>query len=138
MSRLVEAWNSLPGVTPVKRFTDRKKAVTRIWKASQKLMSTTPVLKPDTPPAKSRSRKKGFAAPVRRRREGSKKARVLSLLSQPEGVTLKELMKATGWQAHSVRGFLSGSLSKKMGLQIRSECERPPSRAGNAARGEAR
>ena len=36
------------------------------------------------------------------------------------GATLKQLMKATGWQAHSVRGFLSGTLSKKMGLKIAS------------------
>jgi hypothetical protein len=36
------------------------------------------------------------------------------------GASLKELMKATGWQAHSVRGFLSGSLGKKMGLTVTS------------------
>ncbi|MGA2717210.1 MAG: hypothetical protein ABSG41_29380, partial [Bryobacteraceae bacterium] len=35
--RLVEIWNSIPGVTPVKKFTDRKKAVARIWKAIQNL-----------------------------------------------------------------------------------------------------
>ena len=121
MSRLVEVWNSLPGVTPVKRFTDRKKAVTRIWKASQKLASTTPGLIPDTPPVKGRSRKRAVSAPVQKLREGSKKDQIISLLSQPEGVTLHELMKSTGWQAHSVRGFLSGSLSKKMGLHIHSE-----------------
>ncbi len=121
MSRLVEVWNSLAGVTPVKRFADRNKAVARIWKASQSLTSTTPVLISDTPPVKSHSRKKAITGPLRKLREGSKKAQVISLLSQPEGVTLQELMKATGWQAHSVRGFLSGSLSKKMGLHIHSE-----------------
>ncbi len=121
MSRLVEVWNSLAGVTPVKRFADRNKAVARIWKASQKLASTTPGLIPDTPPVKNRSKKTAVSAPVRRLRAGSKKVQVLNLLSQPEGVTLQELMKATGWQAHSVRGFLSGNLSKKMGLHIHSE-----------------
>ena len=54
-------------------------------------------------------------------REGSKKAKVLVLLRRKEGATLAHLMKATGWQAHSVRGFLSGALGKKMGLKIDSQ-----------------
>jgi Protein of unknown function (DUF3489) len=44
--------------------------------------------------------------------------RALELLKRPEGVTAKELMKATGWQPHSVRGFLSGTIGKKMGLAV--------------------
>ena len=53
-------------------------------------------------------------------RDGSKAAKVLELLKRPDGVTLKELRKATGWQAHSVRGFLSGAIRKKMGLTVTS------------------
>ena len=53
-------------------------------------------------------------------RRGSKTAQVLDLLQRSGGATLKELMKATGWQAHSVRGFLSGALGKKMGLTVTS------------------
>jgi hypothetical protein len=53
-------------------------------------------------------------------REGSKKERVLEMLRQPDGATLVELMAATEWQAHSVRGFLSGTLGKKMGLTVES------------------
>jgi hypothetical protein len=53
-------------------------------------------------------------------RQGSKTAKVLDLLQHSGGGTLKELMKATGWQAHSVRGFLSGALGKKMGLTVTS------------------
>jgi len=51
---------------------------------------------------------------------GSKTTHVLDLLKRSGGATLKELMKATGWQAHSVRGFLSGALGKKMGLKVTS------------------
>ena len=53
-------------------------------------------------------------------RDGSKSAKVLDLLKQQGGVSLKTLMKATGWQPHSVRGFLSGTLHKKLGLTITS------------------
>jgi len=53
-------------------------------------------------------------------RPGSKAAKVLGLLRRSDGASLKELMKATGWQAHSVRGFLSGALGKKIGLTVTS------------------
>ena len=53
----------------------------------------------------------------------SKSDRVLLLLSQANGATLDELMKATKWQAHSVRGFLSGAVRKRKGLTVLSECD---------------
>jgi hypothetical protein len=53
-------------------------------------------------------------------RDGSKAAKILDLLKRPGGVTSKELQKASGWQPHSVRGFLSGTVGKKMGLTVTS------------------
>ena len=53
-------------------------------------------------------------------RRGSKTAKILALLKRPGGASLQQLQKATGWQAHSVRGFLSGTLKKKMGLRVDS------------------
>jgi Protein of unknown function (DUF3489) len=53
-------------------------------------------------------------------REGSKTATILELLKRPGGATAKELLKATGWQPHSLRGFISGTLGKKMGLSVAS------------------
>ena len=66
-------------------------------------------------PKARKGEKKGGAA-----RDGSKAAKILDLLKRPGGATAKELQKASGWQAHSVRGFLSGTIRKKMGLDVAS------------------
>ncbi|MEQ1717290.1 MAG: DUF3489 domain-containing protein [Hyphomicrobium sp.] len=55
-------------------------------------------------------------------RPGTKSATLLGLLKSKRGATLAEMMDATGWQAHSVRGFLAGSLRKRHGLMAKSEC----------------
>jgi hypothetical protein len=54
-------------------------------------------------------------------RHGSKTEKVVGLLKRPGGATGTDLMKATGWQAHSVRGFISGVLGRRMGLKVKSE-----------------
>jgi hypothetical protein len=117
-SRFIEIWNSLPGVSPVRRFTSRRVAVDRIWTAIQNLAPedgahTAPVATKMGRAVKDTS--SNSAARV-----GSKTAIVLGLLKRRQGATLEELMDATEWQAHSVRGFLSGTLRKRMGLRIES------------------
>jgi hypothetical protein len=53
-------------------------------------------------------------------RESSKKAIVLEMLRAKGGATMAAIAKETGWQNHTIRGFISGTLSKKMGLAIES------------------
>ena len=144
-ARLVEIYNSLPGVSPVKKFTDRQTAFGRIWKAIQSLslampgdseapveaqidVTATPIapqtgdVAPAEAPAPSKTARlekaPQSATQPKGARDGSKTAIILDLLKREGGVTSKELMTTTGWQPHSVRGFLSGTVGKKMGLKV--------------------
>jgi len=95
--------------------------------------ASTRTQKPRVAPSKGKSgkktspAKKGAKAPKKAEsakgegvREGTKTEKVLELLKRPGGTTMKELMKATGWLPHSVRGFLSGTIGKKMGRKVES------------------
>ncbi len=54
-------------------------------------------------------------------REHSKQAQMIEMLKRPDGATLNQSVEATGWQSHTVRGAMAGSLKKKLGLTIISE-----------------
>jgi hypothetical protein len=62
----------------------------------------------------------GRSGSSREIRGGSKLAKVIDLLRRSQGASLSEMQKATGWQAHSVRGVMSGAIKKKLGLGITS------------------
>ncbi len=142
IGHLVEVWNSFAGtpgfddLKPVKKFENRTKATARIWSAIQKLQ-------PAAPPAAPTKQKVGKGAPPERKaakatkggrrapkpaltartprvpREFSKQAIVRDMLTRAGGATLQEIMTATEWQAHTVRGFIS-TLPKKTGIAITS------------------
>jgi uncharacterized protein DUF3489 len=84
-----------------------------------------PVKKVRDRPKVSAAKKASIAKPVgkssRKAAAGSKQDRVIALLQRPGGATLDNLVKATGWQPHSVRGFLAGTVRKKLKLQLQSQ-----------------
>ena len=60
-------------------------------------------------------------APQKVQRRGSKQALLIEMLEAPEGATIQQVVDATGWQPHTVRGAIAGALKKKLGLNVVSE-----------------
>jgi hypothetical protein len=130
--RLVDTWNSFAGVAPfddlkpVKKFTDRKAAVARIWAAVARLSPDAAQPTLDVAPAKGKAKKSPTKAPRRTPAKEAatesgtnKKAEVIALMKRAKGVTLAEIVEATGWQKHTVRGFVS-ILGSKGGQKVES------------------
>lgn len=144
MSRFVEIWSGMPGQTPVAKFQDRKRAVSRIWKAIQPLaggvatnaqnVAEEAQVQPaaEKPAGRARSAKK--ATPGKAGKPGkkagkandkpagdrtNKKAEVIAMMKRTKGATLAEIVEATAWQPHTVRGFVS-ILGSKGGETVES------------------
>ena len=85
--------------------------------AASKAKATRKAIKGKKAPNAAPKAKGARAPKAKSARQGSKTERILALLNQPGGATLKEIMKATAWQAHSVRGFIA-----TLGKKVRIEC----------------
>lgn len=75
---------------------------------------------------KTASTRRTEAVKLRRtasRREGSKQAQIVALMQRPQGATVAEMQKATGWQPHTVRGAIAGAIKKQLGLAVASAKE---------------
>ena len=96
--RLLTLWNALPGVEKRRKVGDRDALIEQLWSAIESL--------PD-PDAK----------------RPSKQDDVIAMLRRPQGATVDEVVSATGWQRHTVRGVFSGTLKKKLRLTLASAQE---------------
>jgi hypothetical protein len=85
-------------------------------------LPTTPDMKADVAAAEaSWTKANTHATPTTPRlREGSKQAQVIDMLKSEQGATIQRIMETTQWQSHTVRGFLAGTISKKLGLPLES------------------
>jgi hypothetical protein len=81
-----------------------------------------------TKPTRPRKAAKAKAAPAApseprtpKQREGTKQALLIAMLRRPEGASVPEVVEATGWQGHTVRGAMFGALKKRLGLEVTSD-----------------
>ena len=121
MTTLIPEENGIPAATA----TSKKPRANKKARVAPRRANVAPPkaksARKATPAKKApKSRTKSQVAELKVARNGSKTAKILDLLKRPGGTTSKELMKATGWLPHSVRGFLSGTVGKKMGLTVTS------------------
>jgi hypothetical protein len=91
--------------------------------------ASTPIVA-DKAPAAPAQKKRGRprkaptnadAAPAPKTRDGTKQAQVIAMLRHKHGATIAQIVEATKWRSHSVRGFFAGALKNKLGLIVTSE-----------------
>src|SRR5947207_2503298 len=120
LGRFVEIWNSISGNRQVSKFADRKKAVARIWAVIQPIAERAVASQPQEPkpakpakgakPAKKAKAARKASAGKKTGDKGersNKKAEVIAMMKRAKGATLAQIVEATGWQKHTIRGFVS-------------------------------
>jgi hypothetical protein len=70
---------------------------------------------------KQTARSKKPTKPAPRERSETKQAKVIAMLKRPAGATVEQIVKATDWRPHTVRGFFAGALKKRLGIEVTSE-----------------
>jgi Protein of unknown function (DUF3489) len=86
-------------------------------KAAKKRTTAKPAASSRKRPTSRKARRKGGGVGVR---SGTKQSAAIEMLHSPGGATIAALTKATGWQPHSVRGFLAGVVRKRLKLDLQS------------------
>jgi hypothetical protein len=89
--------------------------------AASRNSTKSPTKLRQAPDAKAQAAPRPSKTSPSRQKQATKAARILALLRRPQGASIAELTKSTGWQAHSIRGFLSATLKNKMKLKLKSE-----------------
>jgi hypothetical protein len=112
---------------------DGRAVLLRITPAGLEAIGVEPAAEPAAAPAADAPKKRGRpkkaaptsahtpAAAPRKTRADTKQAQMIAMLRRKQGATIDQIVEASGWRPHTVRGFFAGALKKKLGLTVTSQ-----------------